>query len=79
MSISSTYKTSDFQLATFLAAEGFDLMNLDRTNPKRVEFIFKNNVDISNSLKNFWANKARINPRSFAYYQKLLKHRLYNA
>lgn len=39
------YPTDDTQLAAYLVAEGFEILDVDYSDPKRAKFLFKNNGD----------------------------------
>lgn len=66
-------RTSDFTLAATLLATGFDIMGLDKTNPKHVVFIYKRTSDLEVQVKKFWANEIKINPKDFVYSQREIR------
>lgn len=47
------YITTNFYLACFLFAKGVELVNLNRSNPKRSEFIFRNNPEVVDLIDAF--------------------------
>lgn len=69
-------KTSDFTLASTLLTLGFDVIGLDKTNPRRVIFIFRRTSDLETALASFRDNEVRINPKDFVYSQRELKDRI---
>ncbi len=71
------YQTSDFCLATTLVALGFQIISMDRSNPKRVNFNFSNCKNLQNKIYQYWEKQIRVSPLDFYYAQKKLKSLLY--
>jgi hypothetical protein len=70
MNDNNTYKTSDTPLATYLYAEGFQIIDIDYTNP-RAEFVFKNNDPLLiNAVHLYTIGKGDIDAATYA---RLLK------
>jgi len=77
------YKTSDFYVASYLLSKGLQIQGIDRHNPRRSEFIFKDREDRPELVQAFvcgravgnlpdfisWLNNLRGkgNPGSFRY------------
>ena len=75
----TTFRTSDFSLATTLTTLGYQIKEMDRTkDPKRVEFIFEKDEDLDDFVEKFWANALQIEPKSFCMQQKAIKSQLYH-
>lgn len=75
MPIHDSISVSDFNFAAFLYAKGCKLIQLDRENPKRVNFIFK---DVPQEIIDaFWQN-GEIKVNDFIHAQYNLKGRLYH-
>jgi hypothetical protein len=72
------FLTFDLCLATCLVTLGYELWHLDKTNPKKVQFIFKRAADIDSAVDNYWQNKLKLNARSLFDNQKMLKNRIYS-
>ena len=72
------FETQDFSLATTLHALGFPLELLNRENPNRVGFCFKQTDELNNTVELFWKDEIVLNPKTFYLNQKILKNRLYN-
>lgn len=70
------YATSDFPLATVLAAF-LPLESVDRTQGQRVYFVFKRTGELDALLESYHRRELRIEPQ--AYYSEIrrLKARLY--
>jgi len=64
-----TYETTDIAVASFLLTKGDKMEDVDRTDVRRVKFIFPMRKDTNEDVKNFWAYKAEVCPLTF--YQKL--------
>ena len=75
---SEKFKCSDFYLSAFLISQGFKLLNIDKSNPRRVLFIFKDRKDRENLVEDFLFGRAQIEPKSFISAIKELKQLLYS-
>lgn len=73
----NTYSTDNLQLAAFLLAEGCHLIDLDKTNPRRVVFIFQDSPQRTNLERKFSAFETKIEPHKYFSAIKELKQRLY--
>lgn len=74
---SSTFSTDNFQLASYLLAEGCKLVSTDKSNSRRVLFIFEES-DKRNSLTGqFLSHQAKVEPHKFFSAQKDLKQIIY--
>jgi hypothetical protein len=78
--IKHEYKTSDLNLATTLCCLGFQVIDLDRSNPKRILFVFN---DSTNSIKEcesqYWSNQIKLSPAQLFLHQKSLKQRIFSS
>ena len=70
------YETSDLTLAAYLYAKGIILVDIDRSNPKRANFIFKHPQD--ELIAEFQSGEATIKVFAYANAIDELKARLYN-
>jgi len=68
------YRTTDLPLACFLILKGFELLNLDVSNPKRVEFSFDSNA--LEQVEEYWEG-AKIPAIRFALELRKLKTKMY--
>jgi hypothetical protein len=75
---SSLFTTYDLGTAAALLCSNFLLISLDRTNSRRVLFVFKRAKRIDIIANAYFANRLRLNARSFFDQLKALKSRLYN-
>lgn len=75
-----TYNCSDLYAAAFLIAKGAELIDVDKTDRKRVVFVFSDTDTEGREslLAAFWSKQASIEPRSFIAAIKEAKERLYS-
>jgi hypothetical protein len=76
------YKTSSFNLACFLASKGFELANIDKTDPRRCIFIFIDQPEREHLVQVFNFGKENdpkviIDVRKFITATKQIKNALY--
>ena len=69
---------SDLGCAAALVTASFDLLTLDRVNPRKVRFIFRRVVGIEKVADDFWSDRLEQKSRSFWDNIKNLKNRLYS-
>lgn len=72
------YYTFDLGCASALASKDFELVSLDRANPKKVRFIFKRKIGIDEIVDAYWADNLEVKARSFFDNIKALKNRIYS-
>ncbi len=70
--------TFDLGSAAALITAGFELLTLEKSNPHKVQFIFRRADGIENILHEYWSDKLQIKARSFFDNMKMLKNRIYN-
>ncbi len=73
----SPFTTYDLGTAAALLCSDFVLLSLDRTNPRRVLFVFKYKKRIEETANAYFADRLKLNARSFFDQLKALKSRLY--
>lgn len=71
------YKTSDLQLAATLYALGYQLLALDKADPRRAMFLFDSTDELEQSTSDFYADRLSLNPRRLLSSFRLVKERLY--
>jgi predicted RNA-binding protein YlxR (DUF448 family) len=72
------FETSDFYLSAFLLAKGFKLIEINKENPHRALFVFKDREDRQRLVEDFLFGRTMINPKNFAAAIKELKQLLYS-
>lgn len=70
--------TFDLGVSASLTTKGFELVSLDKTNPKKVQFIFRRAIGIEMVVDEYWADKLEIKARAFFDNIKMLKNRIYS-
>lgn len=78
MSMSTTYKSSDFIIALTLQVLGHEIADIDRTNPRRSVFYFIDSAELQEDLRKLRKREIKVDPTDFWYAQKRLKHMLYD-
>jgi hypothetical protein len=76
--MSKKFSTFDLGLATTLTTLGYKLLELDKTNPKKVRFVFKEEKNIEQTMLKYWNNEITIPALSLFNNLKTLKNRLYS-
>ena len=77
------YRTSSFNIATFLFAKGCELVNIDRlSHEKRATFVFINSPEIEQLVYDFSFGKEdkenlMVDVRKIVYAIKQVKEKLY--
>jgi hypothetical protein len=69
------YETSDIALAAYLFATGIRIVEVNRRNPKRVQFVFASPE--SDLLEKWQAGKALVNALAFHKAYQELKQRIF--
>ena len=70
--------TYDIGLAAALVTLGYTPYNVDKTNPKKGQFIFIRDEHIDKMINDYWDDKLILHARSLLNNQKMLKNRLYS-
>jgi len=72
------FSTFDLSLATTLTTLGYKLLELDKTNPKKVRFVFKEEKNIEQTMLKYWNDEITLPALSLFNNLKTLKNRLYS-
>lgn len=72
------FATYDLGCAAALTTADFELLTLDRANPRKVQFIFRREIGIEKVADDFWADRLEQKSRSYWDNIKNLKNRLYS-
>lgn len=78
LSDDQVYSCFDLGMSAALITAGFELLDLDRENPRKVKFIFRADAGILKVADDFWADRLEQRSRSFWDNLKNLKNRLYS-
>lgn len=72
------FKTSDLALCATLCFYGYSIESIDKTNPKKAEFVIKRNDQLENILKAYWNYQLKVEPKAYFNFLKEIKARLYS-
>jgi hypothetical protein len=75
---SVVFTTYDLGVSTALLCAGFELLSLDKENPKKALFIFKKVDEIEDIANRYFSDKLEVKARSFFDHLKALKNKLYS-
>jgi len=70
--------TYDLGVSASLITLGFALVEVDKTNPRKAQFIFQRADHIEDAVRDYWSDRLQLNPRTLLDNLKLLKNRLYS-
>ena len=73
-----TFSTYDLGLATTLVTLQHNLLELDKSNPKKVKFVFEDKKNIQEATTKYWNNSVKLPAQSLFNNLKVLKNRLYS-
>lgn len=78
MNIKSTefFISSDLSLAT-TASLFFPIVDIDKTNPRKAEFVFKRTQKLDDFIDSYWEKELRVEPQAYFSQLKAIKTRLY--
>ena len=72
------WTTYDMGSAAALLCSGFELLSLDKQNPRKALFIFRKEDGIEEIVDLYWSNRLEVKARNFFDTVKMLKNRLYS-
>ena len=72
------FTTYDLGVASALLTSGYKLLDVDRTNNRKVLFIFEQKADIEKVANSFFTDELRVKARSYFDNLKALKSKLYS-
>lgn len=73
------YLTFDLGCSSALVSSGFELVSLDKSNPKKVRFIFRREAGIEKIADDYFADRLEVKARKFFDDIKSLKNRIYSS
>lgn len=77
MKYENSFVTSDYCLASTLVSLNFSVIDLDRSDARRIKFVFHQDEFLTETINEFRQDKIRISPLSFHASQKYLKSLIY--
>lgn len=76
--INQIFSTFDLGLAAALISIDFQLFDLDKSNPRKVQFLFKDSNDLQEAIEDYWSNSLKVNARTNFETLKMLKNRIHS-
>ena len=77
MIMNKNFSTYDLGLATVLVTLDYKLIKLDKTNTKKIRFVFEEDAKIQKVMVDYWNDKIKLPALSLFNNQKMLKNRIY--
>ena len=77
MIMNKNFSTYDLGLATVLVTLDYKLIKLDKTNPKKIRFVFEEDAKIQKVMIDYWNDKIKLPALTLFNNQKMLKNRIY--
>lgn len=71
------FTTYDLGCSTALLCVGFEILDIEKSNPKKALFTFKREDNIDEVANSYFADKLEVRARSYADNLKALKNKLY--
>ncbi|MAE68342.1 hypothetical protein CL635_00845 [bacterium] len=68
---------SDLGLASALCCLGYQIVSMDKSEPRRVVFQFQVRHGIEQAIEDYWNGSLTLPPAALFTHQKLLKQRIY--
>lgn len=72
------FKTYDIFLSSVLLTLNYELLELDKSNPRKVCFLFKKEKDIEQIAQDYFNDKIKVSALALFNNQKNLKNRIYS-
>ncbi len=72
------YFTFDLGCASAAITAGFVLVSFGKTNPHKVQFIFRREDGIEKVVDDYWADRLEVKARTYFDNTKMLKNRIYS-
>ena len=73
------FTTYDLGLAASLASLNYEIVDLDKENPRKVRFIFPKSSALNQAVKAYFSGKLTVNARLMFENIKMLKNRIYSS
>ena len=72
------WTTYDLGVSTALLCAGFELITVEKSNPRKALFVFKKESGIEDIANKYFADRLNVKARSFFDHLKALKNKLYS-
>ncbi len=74
----SVWTTYDLGVSTALLCADFELITVEKSNPRKALFVFKKESGIEETANKYFADRLNVKARSFFDHLKALKNKLYS-
>lgn len=74
----TSWATFDMGCSAALVSVGFELLSLEKSNPRKVQFVFRWEAGLEATIDDFWADKLEVKAQTFFNNIKMLKNRIYS-
>ena len=71
------FETHDLALVATLVERGHTPVDLDKSNERRVVFIFYNSIGLRTLIDEYWLDEVKVNPKTYFDTLKHVKTRIY--
>jgi hypothetical protein len=75
----NNFSTFDLGCSAALISVGFELVSLDKQNPRKVLFIFEKKAGIDQAVIDYFSGKLKVSARTLFDTTKMLKNRIYSS
>ncbi len=75
---SVVFTTYDLGVSTALLCAGFELLSVEKSNPRKALFVFRKEVGIEEVTDKYFADRLEVKARSYFDHLKALKNKLYS-
>ena len=75
---STVWTTYDLNCSAALVCAGFELLSVEKQNPRKCLFVFRKRDGIEALCDLYWSDRLEIKARAYADTVKALKNRLYS-
>jgi len=72
------FATFDLGCSAALVSAGFALVKVDKSNPRKAQFVFTDTGSIAETIEQYWSDQLTVNARTYFDNIKMLKNRLYS-
>ena len=70
------YRTADLALASAISLF-YPIESIDRQNPKKAQFIFRQDKGLDELIDNYWKGQIKVEPQAYFNALRIIKARLY--
>jgi hypothetical protein len=72
------YSTYDLGQTAALVSLGFQIVAFDKTNPRKIQFVFERSTELDEAAEDYWADRLQVKARGLVDSMKMLKNRIYS-